>query len=96
MRNVYVLLSVLFIIVKSISQTTLVNSTFETGDATAWSFANDNPNAWVLGSAIAAGGTRSAYISNTNGNTNNYASGVSTVSHIYTSVNFPASQGAIL
>lgn len=96
MRKVCLLLSVLFVSIKSISQTTLLNSTFETGDATPWAFANSNPNAWVVGSAVANGGTRSAYISNNNGNTNNYAPGVSTVSHLYTSVNFPSGQGAIL
>ncbi len=96
MRKFYVLLSVLFVCLKGYSQTTLVNSTFETGDATAWSFANSNPNAWVAGNAVAASGTRSVYISNNNGGSNNYVTGVSTVSHVYTPVTFPSGQGAIL
>lgn len=96
MRKFYLLLSVLFINVITTAQTTLLNSTFETGDATTWLYANDNPNAWYIGTATAAGGVRSAYISNSNGNTVHYAPGVSTVSHIYTPVSFPAGQGAIV
>lgn len=100
MRKLYVLLSVLFASFQGITQITqppLINSTFETDDATVWSFAGDNPNVWVIGSAVHAGsGSRSAYISNNNGNTNQYAPGVSGVSHMYTRVSFPAGQGAIL
>jgi hypothetical protein len=47
-------------------------------------------NRWAWGTATANGGTRSMYISNTNGTTNNYT-GTSSIVHFYRDIVFPAS-----
>lgn len=81
----------------SVAQTVLVNSDFEPGDPTAWTFANAaSTNQWYIGTATSSTGTQSAYVSADGGATNSY--GVTTLStnHIYTSVTFPAGESAIV
>jgi uncharacterized repeat protein (TIGR02543 family) len=54
-------------------------------------------NKWFVGSASSAqppGSTRSAYISNTNGSTNNYNIGAASVVHMFRNVTFPSSSSA--
>ncbi|MBK7965247.1 MAG: hypothetical protein IPK10_08080 [Bacteroidetes bacterium] len=79
------------------AQTQLINSDFELSDSTNWLFSNNaTTNQWVVGSAVASSGTGSVYISEDAGVTNSYNITSATVSHIYTEVNFPAGQNAIV
>lgn len=56
-----------------------------------WSFTNGNlVNKWVIGNAVANGGTRSLYISDTNGATNTYDITATATVHAYRDVKIPA------
>ncbi len=56
-----------------------------------WSVVNGSQtNKWVTGTATYSSPTKSAYISNDNGTSNNYNGTVVSVSHIYRDVQFPA------
>jgi uncharacterized repeat protein (TIGR02543 family) len=46
-------------------------------------------NQWAIGTATAANGSKSAYISNDNGTSNSYSTSYSSTVHIYSSVTFP-------
>jgi hypothetical protein len=48
------------------------------------------PNQWWVGTVTNNGGTKSAYISNTSGSTNNYNTSSTSVVHMYRDVTFPA------
>ena len=59
--------------------------------AVNWSFTNGNlVNKWVIGTAVANGGTRSLYISDTNGATNTYDIEATSTVHAYRDVQIPA------
>jgi len=59
-------------------------------DHSLWTFVNGSqPNQWVIGSATAASGTRSAYISNDGGISNAYNINQSNVTHLFLDVAFP-------
>ena len=60
---------------------------FEVGEDTAWMLLNGT-NAWFLGSATNNGGSRSLYISNDNGATNNYNIATTTCSYAYKTLTF--------
>ncbi|MGM0626068.1 MAG: hypothetical protein ACQES0_09325, partial [Bacteroidota bacterium] len=63
--------------------------TFESGGG-AWTYENDSEtNQWIVGTATAASGSNSAYISD-DGSLNNYANTASTT-HMYIDLDFPAS-----
>ncbi len=96
MRNIYLLLLSLVTFTGVEAQTTLVNSNFESGDLTNWQFANASTNKWAIGSATAASGTKSAYISQDNGVTYSYSNSNSEASHIYVAINVPAGETAII
>lgn len=59
---------------------------FENGDDVAWTFANDNVNAWYIGTTVHATGNRALYISDDNGTSNSYNN--SATSHSYASKAF--------
>ncbi|NSW46129.1 MAG: fibronectin type III domain-containing protein [Bacteroidales bacterium] len=60
-------------------------------DFNGWSVVNGTQaNKWFTGTAAFASPTKGAYISNTNGSTNNYDGTVTSVSHIYRDIQFPA------
>ncbi len=60
-------------------------------DFNGWSVVNGTQtNKWYTGTATYASPTKSAYISNTNGTTNNYDGAVTSVTHIYRDIQFPA------
>ncbi len=67
---------------------TSINCTFENdSDSAGWVFANGGAtNKWCIGSAAANGGTKSLYISNTNGTTNAYDATSSCEVYAYTEV----------
>jgi uncharacterized repeat protein (TIGR02543 family) len=48
-------------------------------------------NQWWVGTATSAGGTKSAYISNTNGSSNNYSITAASTVHLYRNITFPTS-----
>jgi len=50
----------------------------------------EQTNKWAVGTAAAAGGTKSAYISNDNGTSNAYATSSQSVVHMYRDVTLPA------
>ena len=98
MRKFYFLSFLVLLSSIVFGQTTLVNSTFETGDPTVWTLANQaSTNQWFIGSATASSGSRSAYVTTDGGLTNAYDIAVTTTSnHLYTPVTFPAGQTAII
>ena len=60
-------------------------------DFLGWSVVNGTQtNKWHTGTATYASPTKSAYISNTNGTTNNYDGTVASVVHIYRDIEFPS------
>ncbi|MGQ9846187.1 MAG: fibronectin type III domain-containing protein, partial [Bacteroidales bacterium] len=60
-------------------------------DFNGWSVINGTQtNKWYTGTATSYSPTKSAYISNTNGTTNNYDGSVASVTHIYRDIQFPA------
>ncbi len=81
---------------------TLINSNFEIGDPTVWSFANPagaTANQWLINSGTNNGGTRSAYVSNNSAGApppNTYTVTTTTAAHMYTSVTFPAGETAAI
>lgn len=71
------------------------STSFEEGQDTNWIFANDNPNNWCIGTAAHNGeGSRSLYISNNGGNSNNYSHGNS-ISYAYRPFQMSAGEYAI-
>jgi gliding motility-associated-like protein len=52
---------------------------------------NEQPNKWVVGTAVNNGGTKSLYITNDNGTTNAYTTNQTSVSHAYRDIQFPNS-----
>jgi len=74
------------------TQTPFDTSAIEDFEGAAnWSFTNGNlVNKWVIGNAVANGGTRSLYISNTNGATNTYDITATATVHAYRDVQIPA------
>ncbi len=71
-----------------------------------WDFENDfqewtvvngtQTNKWYAGTAVFASPTKSAYISNTNGSSNNYDGTVSSVTHLYRDIQFPSGSEFVL
>jgi hypothetical protein len=60
-------------------------------DFQGWTVVNGTQvNKWYTGTATFASPTKSAYISNTNGTTNNYDGNVTSVVHIYRDIEFPS------
>lgn len=60
-------------------------------DFNGWSVINGTQtNKWYAGTATFYSPTKSAYISNTNGTTNNYDGSVTSITHIYRDIQFPA------
>ncbi|MFP5437433.1 MAG: T9SS sorting signal type C domain-containing protein [Bacteroidia bacterium] len=61
-----------------------------------WTLINGTqPNQWVVGTATANGGTKSAYISNDNGVTNAYTLGTASTTQIYRDITIPAGTSQI-
>ena len=61
------------------------------GDTSDWTFTNGNQtNKWIIGSAVANGGTKSLYITNDNGTSNAYTISSSTTTHAIRDLAFPA------
>lgn len=60
-------------------------TSFEIDEDTNWYFANST-NGWYLGSAVAAAGTRSLYISNDNGANNTYTTSTTSASYAYRAI----------
>lgn len=71
------------------------STSFEEGQDCNWIFANNNPNNWCIGTAVHCGeGSRSMYISNNSGTSNNYSHGNS-ISYAYRPFNMVAGEYAI-
>ncbi|MDN3708776.1 gliding motility-associated C-terminal domain-containing protein [Myroides ceti] len=65
------------------------NEGFE-GDSSGWTFTNGTQtNKWIIGSAVANGGTKSLYITNDNGTSNAYTNSSSTTTHAIRDLAFP-------
>ncbi|MGH9933177.1 MAG: hypothetical protein ACREA9_28670, partial [Pyrinomonadaceae bacterium] len=78
-------------------ETVLVSSNFEAGDPTVWTLANAAAtNQWFIGTATNNGGTQAAYVTSDGGATNSYVITTTSTNHIYTPVNFPAGETAII
>lgn len=60
-------------------------TSFEIDEDTNWYFANST-NGWYLGTAVAAAGTRSLYISNDNGANNTYTTTTPSASYAYRAI----------
>lgn len=60
-------------------------TSFEIDEDTNWYFANST-NGWYLGTAVAAAGTRSLYISNDNGTSNTYSNSAPSASYAYRAI----------
>lgn len=76
------------------SSTAPFTTNFET-TCTGWNIVNGSEtNQWTLGTATNNGGTRSMYVSNDGGASNNYVNTTS-VTHFYRDVTFPAGQTCI-
>ncbi len=71
---------------------TSINCTFENdSDATGWVFVNGTQtNQWYIGSATANGGTKSLYISNNGGTSNNYTTSASSLVYAYKDLSLTA------
>lgn len=76
----------------SISVWAQFDGTFSSGNTfelNHWTVANDDRNAWYIGTLGANGASLGAYISNDNGVSNTYVGEEYQYSHLYTTVNFP-------
>ena len=69
---------------------TAITETWESSSFANWNVVNGATNVWVVGSAVATGGTYSAYISNDAGTSNAYTNTVATVSHFYRDITIPS------
>lgn len=62
---------------------------FEGTGNKGWTLVNGPANKWFVGSAVNNGGTKSLYISNNDGASNEYSGGVSSVTHAYRDISIP-------
>ncbi|HPO62029.1 MAG TPA: BNR-repeat neuraminidase N-terminal domain-containing protein, partial [Candidatus Kapabacteria bacterium] len=104
MKNLYLIILVIFLLSSKVySQTIVLSPTgdggFENGEtleANGWTVVNPATNQWWAGTATSYAGTRSAYISNDNGASNQYTNSTSQVAHLYRDVVFPANEIPVL
>lgn len=59
-------------------------------DNPIWGVSNDTTNQWVIGSAVHNGGTKALYISNNQGEDNQYSIDLAQVSHYYKDIMIPS------
>jgi hypothetical protein len=109
MKSLLLLITVLFAFINAYSQTTIINSSNNTGTsgangsfenatstfaANSWTAVNGVTNMWFVGTQSFCVGTKGAYIGTASGN-NNYTTTTSDVSHFYKDVTFPAGETCI-
>lgn len=101
MKQFYCLLAMVAMmgIVNAQERDTIVDlpyfTSFEADQDTSWILANDNTNAWYIGSFVHNGaGSRSLYISSNGGNNNNYGEG-NQISYAYRAFHLDAGEYAI-
>jgi len=104
--KISLILLISLISINLFSQTTIIssvvatnpNGSFENGTSTlaanGWTTVNDGTNIWIVGTATANSGTKSAYVSDGAG-ANNYSNAGGEVSHFYRDVAFPAGESCI-
>jgi hypothetical protein len=73
---------------------TIFSENFESNTHSFTLVNGSETNQWAVGEATAASGSKSAYISNDGGTSNNYNTSISSLVHIYRSVTFPESSEA--
>jgi hypothetical protein len=87
------------VIIDSFGITTPINGGFEnltaTPAANGWTTVNNGTNNWYVGALSNCVGLKGAYIGNGSALNNNYKNTLTTVSHLYAPVTFPAGQTCI-
>ncbi len=87
------------VIIDSFGITTPINGGFEnltaTPAANGWTTVNNGTNNWYVGTLSNCVGLKGAYIGNGSALNNNYKNTLTTVSHLYAPVTFPAGQTCI-